>query len=69
MLSLILHFQHGSDFVLLSLLAFLSPNCLETKTELAIIRLLVSVISDVSKNLNTLFTLQTAAFNLLKSTF
>ena len=62
MLYLILHFHHCSDFVLSSLLAFLSPSCLETQIELATIRLFVSVILDVSKNLNTLFTLWTTAF-------
>ena len=52
-----------------SLLAFLSPSCLETQTKQAAIRLFVSVILDVLKNLNTLFTFRTAAFNLIKSTF
>ena len=68
-LSSILRFHHGSDFLLPSLLAFLSPSCLETQADLATIRLLASVILDVSKNLNTLLTLRTAVFNLLESTF
>ena len=44
MLSSILRFHHGSDYVLLSLLDFLSPSCLETQTELATKRLFVSEI-------------------------
>ena len=56
MLSSILRFHHGFDFVLPSILAFLSRICLETQTELATIRLFVSVILDVPKNLNTVFT-------------
>ena len=64
-MSSILRFHYGFDFVLPSLLAFLGPSCLETQTELATIRLFFSVILDVS---NTLFTLRTAPFNLLKST-
>ena len=62
MLSSILRFHHGPDFVLPSLLAFLS---LEMQTELPTIRLFVSVILDVLKNFNTLFTLWNAAFNIL----
>ena len=69
MLSSILRFRHGSDFVLPSLLAFLSPSCLEAQAKLATIKLFVSVILDVSKSLNTLYTLWTVEFNLLKSTF
>ena len=73
MLSSILSFHYGSDLVLPSLSAFLSPGCLETQTVLATIKLFVSAVMfvsvDVSNNLNTLFTLLTAAFNLLNSTF
>lgn len=32
MLPLLLRFHNGADFVLPSFLAFLSPNCLDTKT-------------------------------------
>ena len=56
-------------FLINSKEACLGPSYLETQTELPTIRLFVSVILDVSKNLNTWFTLLTAAFNLLKSTF
>ena len=62
--------QLGKYFFLInSREACLGPSYLETQTELPTIRLFVSVILDVSKNLNTWFTLLTAAFNLLKSTF
>ena len=65
-LSSILRFHHGSDFVLPSPLAFLFRSCLETQTELGTIRLFQSVLLDVLKNIHTLFTLRTAAFNILR---
>ena len=69
MLFRILRFHHGSDFVLPSLLAFMSLNCLENQTVLGTIRLFDSLMFDILKNLKTVFTFRTAAFNLLKSTF